>query len=195
MVKGQRVQNDIIFIPCPLWHQTLNLQDKKKRFWPTDTCECFHCPRVWSMGRKSHRNRPKPLCSKPLNQQCELILTVLVKMDRIMLTSNSSVLIVLWHEHDYLPRVAGLVHARTITQSWIRLKRLHSTPMPYCFGCYSSGYLCVITYNQTLIKIHLSITFIVLYRHSILFFYFVLHDCGTSKVNLTWNAYMPWQSP
>lgn len=30
MVKGQRVEDDIIFIPFPLWDQTLNLQDKKK---------------------------------------------------------------------------------------------------------------------------------------------------------------------
>ncbi len=51
MVKGQCVQDDIIFIPSPLRDQTLNLQDKKKRFWPTGTCECFHGPRVWSMGQ------------------------------------------------------------------------------------------------------------------------------------------------
>ncbi len=51
MVKGQCVQDDIIFIPSPLRDQTLNLQDKKKRFWPTDTCECFHGPCVWSMGQ------------------------------------------------------------------------------------------------------------------------------------------------
>lgn len=58
------------------------------------------------------------------------------------------------------------------------------TQCPIALGViHQVTYICVITYNQILIKIHLSITFIVIYRMNFIS-YFVLHDCGTSKGKL-----------
>lgn len=78
--------------------------------WPTGACEGFHGPHIWSMGRSQ-----KLLCSKP-----KLIWTVWAQTDWMMPTGHSSGVIVLWHEHDYWPRAAGLVLALTITPEWGR---------------------------------------------------------------------------
>lgn len=129
-----------------------------------------------------HRSRPKLLCSKPLKQRCELIWTVWVQMDWMMPTSDSSVVIVLWHEHDYWPRAAGLVHALTITQTWIRSKLgLHLTTILLLLVLVIM--FVSITYNN-LFDIYSS-----WYVFHIISS-FVLHDCGTSKENIT--SHLSW---